>query len=157
MGLREVRPGGGDALAKVVEGESGRVVGAAEMREPEPAHAIGTPGLQDGVRRLVVGEVAGGTEDALLERLRIGDAQQTLAVVVGLDDEQVGMADGGQHGVGNLATIDDDADTAARGAEQVATGSNGIVRDGKRDNFDIANDATRPGIKRQLGKICGLL
>ncbi len=131
MGLREAGPSCNNALAKMVEGKSGRVVGTAEMREPEPAHAIGTPGLQDGVRRLVVREVAGGTEDALLERLRVGATQQALAVMVGLDDEQVSVTDGGKHGIGHFAAIDDDADATTGGAEQIATGSNGIVRDGK--------------------------
>lgn len=127
VGLREAGSGGGDALAQVVEGEFGGVVGAAEVREPEPAHAVGTPGVQDGVRRLVIGEVADGTEDALLERLRVGAAQQALAVVVGLDDEQVGVADGGEDSVGDFATVGDDTDAAAGGAEQVAARGNRVV------------------------------
>ena len=131
VGLGEVGFGGGDALAEVGEGEFGRVVGAAEVREPEPAHAVCAPGAQDGVRRLVVGEVAAGAEDALFERLRVGAAQQTLAVMVRFDDQQVGLTDGCEHSVRHFAAVDDDADAAAPGAEQVATRRDGIMRNGK--------------------------
>ena len=82
MDLGEVGMGVGEVGEHALEGEFGGVVGAAEVGEPEPAHAIGAPGLQYGFCCLIVGEVAGGAEDALLEVIGVGAAQESFAVVV---------------------------------------------------------------------------
>lgn len=72
MNLGEVGMGSFEVCKHAVQGNFGRVVGAAEMGEPEPAHAIGTPRANDGLGGLIVGEMAVGAEDALLELVGIG-------------------------------------------------------------------------------------
>ena len=82
MDLGQVSVGVGEVGEHALEGEFGGVVGAAEVGEPEPAHTVGAPGLQYSFCCLIVGEVAGGAEDALLEVIGIGTAQESFAVVV---------------------------------------------------------------------------
>ena len=74
----------GSSLAHVcaqgIQCQARGVIGAAQVREPDPAHGIASPGAQEGLRRLVVGEMTSRTENALLQRIRIGAAQQFFAV-----------------------------------------------------------------------------
>ena len=105
-----------------MEGDFGGVVGVAEVGKPEPAHAVGTPGTQDGVGCLGVGEVAGRAEDALFEDIGIGTTAQSFKIVIGFEDEQVGVAHDVEHDGGDFASVGDDADAATTGREQVAAG-----------------------------------
>ena len=82
MNLGEVGVGVGEVGEHALEGEFGGIIGAAEVGEPEPTYAVGAPGLQYSFCRLIVGEVAGGAEDTLLEVIGIGTAQEAFAVVV---------------------------------------------------------------------------
>lgn len=105
------------ARTHAVQGQLWRVVGFAEVGQPEPANAVAAPGAEDGVGGLVVGEVTGGTENALFEVVGIGTAHEPLAVVIGLQDEHVGLEHGLEHGIGDFTTVNGDADAATTGAQ----------------------------------------
>ena len=64
MQLVEIGFRGRKRAKHTLESQFRRIIRATEMREQEPAPAIGTSRLQNGIRRLGIGEVAGGTEDA---------------------------------------------------------------------------------------------
>ncbi len=104
-----------------LQGNFRSVVGTAEVGEPEPAHTVGTPGAQNGVGGLIIGEVAGGTEDTLFENIGIRAAHEPFAIMVGLKNEQVGMAHHVEHRGSDFAGIGDDAYATATGTEQIAT------------------------------------
>ncbi len=66
MYLSQVRIGCCEICAHTIESEFGGVIGAAEMGQPEPAHTISTPGVQDGLTSLVIGKMTRGAQNAVL-------------------------------------------------------------------------------------------
>src|SRR5690349_3283504 len=75
MDLREIGPGLTQAFPHAGESELWCVVGAAQVGQPEPAQPIATPGTQNSLGGLGIGEMSGWTENALLEVIGIGTAQ----------------------------------------------------------------------------------
>lgn len=56
----------GEICAHTIESKLRGVIGAAEMGQPEPAHTISAPGIQDCLTSLIIGKVTCGTQDAML-------------------------------------------------------------------------------------------
>lgn len=71
-----------DAGAHRVEGQLRRIVGAAEVREPEPAHPVTAPGAQHCLGSLRIRKMPRRAQDTLFEVIGIGTAQQALAVMI---------------------------------------------------------------------------
>ncbi len=85
-----------------------------------------------------VGKMAVASEDALLEAPGATRAiLEHLDVVIGFEHEDVGAAEAVEDEFGHMAKIGGKTDVAGDGADQVADGVLGIVRDGKRFDGDI--------------------
>src|SRR6266699_1809452 len=76
-----------DAATDDVESNRRSIIDEAQVREPDPAYAVGTPGMQQSFSRLVVREMSQVAENALFQDIWIGAAQQSLTIVVRFDDE----------------------------------------------------------------------
>src|SRR5438552_13865981 len=113
MKLRQIRACRLQTCTYTLEGKRWRIIGAAEMRQPQPAHTIRTPRVQNGIGCLIVREVSLGTEDTLFEYLRIGATYKALAVVIGFQNEQICLADTLQHFGRDLAAISDDTNATS--------------------------------------------
>ena len=113
------------------------VVLLAEMTEPhvlQPfAHVLGY-----GLGAVGVAEVAVLTQDAAFEIGGVRSVLQHLDVVVGLDDQVVGLRDEGLHLVGNGSSIGDDAEVHAVGLNHIANVLAGIVRHGERCDVEAS-------------------
>src|SRR6266700_4423749 len=76
-----------DATTDDVAGNRRGIIDKAQVREPDPAYAVGTPGMQQSFSSLVVREMSQVAENALFHDIWIGTAQQALAIVVCFNDE----------------------------------------------------------------------
>src|SRR5579863_439427 len=83
--------------------------------------------------------MAGAAHDALLDVPGIGADLQHFQIVIGFEDQEVGFAQVMLYQLGHVAEVGDDGDFFAVGAESVADGVGGIVRNGERGDFDIAD------------------
>ena len=139
MQLCEIGSSTLEAGAHASQSQGRCVVRTADMRQPEPAHAVWTPGTQNGISGLIVREMARATEDALFKMCWIGTAQEPLAIMIGLEDEQVGLPNHASHLRGYFAAIGHDTDATPTRAQQVAARGNRVVRYGKRCHLDITD------------------
>src|SRR6266487_588488 len=128
MDLGKVRTSGLQAGTNSFESKSGSVISTAEMRQPQPAYTIMTPGTQDGISGLVIREMPLTAQDAFFEKQGIGTTQKPLTVMIGFQNEQIGQADHSQHSRSYLATIGHKANTTTTRAQQIATRTNGVIR-----------------------------
>ena len=87
----------------------------------------------------VVGKRAGAAHDALFDIPGIRADLEHFEVVVGLEDETVGITEMKFHKLREIAKIGDDGNFCAVGAKGVADGISGIVRNREGGNFDVAN------------------
>src|SRR5258707_5053729 len=87
VGLRKL-----DAATDDVESNRRSIIDEAQVREPHPAYAVGTPGMQQSFSRLVVREMSQIAENALFQDIRIETAQQAMAIVVRFDDVKISPA-----------------------------------------------------------------
>lgn len=125
---------GGDA------GDVGRIVFFGKVREDEIACAsiedvgIGEKFADDGV-----GKMAGASHDALLDVPRIWADFEHLEIVIRFEHQEIGFAEMKFDVLGHVAEVGDDGGFGAAGAESVADGLSGVMRDGERRDFDVAN------------------
>ena len=124
----------------------GRVVLFGNVGEDEMASAsvedfgIGEEFADDGV-----GKVAGAAHHTLLDVPGIRTDFQHFEIVIRFENQEIGFAEMEFHDFGHVAEVGDDGDFFAVGAESVADGVGGIVRNRERGDFDIADDELNAG------------
>ena len=87
----------------------------------------------------VIGEMAGAGEDALFDDPGIWADLEHVEIVVGFENEAIGLAEMDSDVVWEVAEIGADGDLGAVGAEGEADGVGGVVRDSERVDIYIAN------------------
>lgn len=125
---------GGDA------GDIGIIVIFGEVGEDEMARTC-VEGFRIGEEFTdgVIGKVAGAAHHALLDEPRIGADFEHIEVVIGFEDHTIGVAEVLDDERGKIAEVGDDGGLVAVGAEGKAERVHGIVRNGKRGDFDITD------------------
>ncbi len=87
----------------------------------------------------VIREMAGAAHDALLDVPRIRPDFEHFEVVIRFEDEAIGVAQMEFDEFRQIAEVGNDGDFCAVGAERVAHGISGVVRNGEWRNFDVAD------------------
>jgi len=90
--------------------------------------------------------MAGAREDALLDDPRIGADFEHVEVVIGFEDQAIGLAEMDFNEFGHVAEIRTDGDFCAIGAESETNRVGGIMRDGEGVDVDVANDKALAGL-----------
>lgn len=120
--------------------EVGIVVGFGDMRQNEEARTgVESVGGGKVFADNVIGKMAGAAHDALLDIPRIGPDFEHFEIVIGFEDKAISVAQMEFDEFGKIAEIRDDGDFGSVGAKRVADGIGGIVGNGKRRNFNIAD------------------
>jgi len=96
----------------------------------------------------MIGEVAGAGKDALLDDPGIRADLEHVEVVIGFEDEAIGLAEMDSDMIGQVAEIGTDGDFGAVGAEGESDGVGCVVGDGERVHLDIADRKTLAGLDR---------
>jgi hypothetical protein len=94
----------------------------------------------------VIRKMAGAGEDALFDDPGVRADFEHVEIVIGFEDEAVGLAEMDSHVIRKVAEIGADGDFGAVGAEGEADGVGGVVRDGKRVHVDVADRETLAGL-----------
>ena len=127
-------------------GEIGSVVLLGNVREDEVARAsIENFGIGEKFTDDCVGKMAGAAHDALLDVPGIGADLQHFQVMIRFQDQEIGFAQMMLYEFGHVAKVGDDGDFLSVGAEGVADGVSGIVRNGERGDFDVADNEFNSG------------
>src|SRR5258708_13723529 len=87
----------------------------------------------------VIGKVTGAGKDSLLDDPGIGPDLEHVEVVIGFEDEAIGLAEMDSHVVWQVAKIRADGNFCAVGAEGESDRVGRIVRNGARVHVDIAH------------------
>ena len=87
----------------------------------------------------VIRKMAGAGEDALLDDPWVWADLEHVEIVIGFEDEAIGLAEMDSYVVWKVAEISADGDFGAVGAEGEAYGVGGVVRDGKGMDVDVAD------------------
>ena len=90
----------------------------------------------------VVGEVASAGEYALFDDPGVRADLEHVEIVIGFEDEAIGLAEVDSDVIGQIAEIGADGDLGAVGAESESNGVGGVVRDGERVDVDVADPET---------------
>jgi len=96
----------------------------------------------------VIGEVAGAGEDALLDDPWIGADLEHVKIVIGFEDEAIGLAEMDPDVIRQVAEIGADGDFGPIGAEGESDRVGGVVWDGESVNIDVANGEALAGLDR---------
>ena len=115
----------------------GVVVLLAEVAEPDVLQALSHV-LGHSCGTVGIAEVTVLAENACLEIGGIGSVLEHLDVVVGLDDQIVGLADEGFHRIGDAAGIGDEAEVDIVDTDHEADVLAGVMRHGERGNVETA-------------------
>jgi len=94
----------------------------------------------------VIGEMAGARENTLLDDPGIGADLEHVEIVIGFEDEAIGLAEMDSNVIREVAEIGADSDFGAVGAESEADGIGGVVRDGEGVDVDVANGEALAGL-----------
>ena len=94
----------------------------------------------------VIGKVAGAGKDSLLDDPGIGPDLEHVEVVIGFEDEAIGLAEMDSHVVWQVAKIRADGNFCAVGAEGESDRVGRIVRNGERVHVDIADGEALAGL-----------
>ena len=134
---------GGTAVESFCGGEVnevGIVVGFRNMCEDQEAGA-GVESLGGGeiFADNVIGKMAGAAHDALFDVPRIRSDFEHFEVVIGFEDEAISVAQMEFDEFREIAEIGDDGDFGSIGAKRVADGIGGVVGNGERGNFNVAD------------------
>jgi hypothetical protein len=87
----------------------------------------------------VVREMASAGEDTLLDYPRIRTNLEHVEIVIGFEDEAIGLAEMNPHMIRQVAEIGTDGDFGAVGAEGESDRVSSVMRNRERVNIDIAN------------------
>ena len=127
--------------------EMGIVVFLGNVREDKIARAgIETLGIGEEFADSVIRKMPGAGEHALLDDPGIWADFEHVEIVIGLQDEAIGLAEMDFDELGHVAKIGADGNLGAISAEGEAEGIGGIVRDSEGVDDDIANGKTLPGV-----------
>jgi hypothetical protein len=117
-------------------------VGQDEM----PDAGIKSFGIGEEFTDRVIGEMAGAGEDALLDDPGIWADLEHVEIVIGFEDEAIGLAEMDSDVVWKVAEIGADGDFSAVCAEGEADGVGGVVRDSERVDVDVADGEALAGL-----------
>jgi len=121
-------------------GEIGRVVLLGDVREDEMLGLrVKDLGIGEKVTDDGIGKMPGAAHHALLDVPGIRADLKHVEIVIGFEDEEVGVAEMVFHQLGKIAEVGDDGDFHAPGAEGEADGIGGIVGNRKGGDFDVAD------------------
>jgi len=110
------------------------------MREYQEAGApVEAVGISEVFANGVIREMAGATEDTLLHHPRVGTNLQHVQIVIGLENQAVGIAEMNLDELGHVAEVGDQGDLYTIGAKGEADGIGGIVRNGEGVDLDVAD------------------
>ena len=107
---------------------------------------IETLGIGEKFADGMIGEMAGAGKDALLDDPGIGPDLEHVEVVIGFEDEAIGLAEMDSHVVWQVAKIRADGNFCAVGAEGESDRVGRIVRNGERVHVDIADGEALAGL-----------
>jgi len=143
--------GFGGAAAKGFFGgkadEIGIVVFLGDVGQDEMADTgIESFGIGEEFTDRVIGEMAGAGKDALLDDPGVRADLKHVEIVVGFEDEAIGLAEMDSDVVWKVAEISADGDFGAVGAEGEADGVGSVVRDGEGVDVDIADGEALAGL-----------
>jgi hypothetical protein len=120
--------------------EIGSVVLLGNVREDEVTRAsIEDFRIGEEFANNCIGKMPSAAHDALLDVPGVRADLEHLEIVIRFQDEEVGFAQMMLHELGHVPEVGDDGDFFSIGAEGVANRVGGIVRDGERRDFDIAD------------------
>jgi hypothetical protein len=123
--------------------EIGIVVFLGNVGEDEMADAgIEALGIGEEFADGVIGEVAGARKDALFDDPGVRSDLEHVEIVIGFEDEAVGLAEVDSDVIGQIAEIGADGNLGAVGAEGESDGVGGVVGDGERVDIDVADRET---------------
>jgi len=127
--------------------EVGIVVFLRDVGEDKVADAgIEALGIDEEFANGMIREVAGAGEDALLDDPGIRADLEHVEIVIGFEDETIGLAEMDPDVIRQVAEIGADGDFGAVGTEGESDGVGGVVRDGERVDVDIADRETLAGL-----------
>jgi hypothetical protein len=86
--------------------------------------------------------VAGAGENALLDDPGVGADFEHIEIVIGFEDEAIGLAEMDSNVIREVAEISADGDLGAVGTEGESDGVSGVVRDGEGMDVDVADGET---------------
>ena len=123
--------------------EIGVVVFLGNMGEDEMTDAgIEAFGVGEEFADRVIRKMAGAGEDALLDDPGIRADLEHVEIVIGFENEAIGLAEMDPDVIGQVAEIGADGDFCAVGAKGESDGVCGVVRDGERVDINVANGET---------------
>ena len=129
----------GEFLGDFFTGQSGLIAVAAEVGAINVAQAVMKNALHE-IGGTLVGEVAVLAEDSLLEAGRAaGVVAQQFQVVIGFEQEHLGMADAVGGEAGAVAEVGEPANLRGGGVQHEADGVDGVVRHGKGLDAEVAD------------------
>ena len=127
--------------------EIGIVVFLGHVGEDEmPDAGIEAFGVGEEFADGVIGEVAGAGKDALLDDPRVRADFEHVEIVIGFEDEAIGLTEVDSDVIGQVAEISADGNFGAVGTEGEADGVDSIVGDRECVDFDVANRKTLAGL-----------
>ena len=129
------------------ESEIRVVIFLGDVREDEVTRGgVKAFGVGEEFADSVIGKVAGAGEDPLLYDPGIGADFQHVEIVIGFEDEAVGLAEMDFDEFGHVAEIGADGDFGAVGAESEADGVGSVVRDGEGVDVNIPDGKALAGL-----------
>ena len=100
---------------------------------------IETFGVGEKFAYRVIGKMAGAGEDALFDDPGIGANLEHIEIVIGFEDEAIGLTKMDAHVIGEVAEIGADGDFCAVGAEGEGDRIGSIVRDSEGVDINVAD------------------
>ena len=127
--------------------EIGIVVFLRDMRKDEIARAgIETFGISEEFADGEIRKMPRSGEHALLDDPRVGADLEHIEVVIGFENEAIGLPKMNLDKFGHVAEIGADGDLGPVGAESEAERIGSVVRNGEGVNVNIANGEALPGV-----------
>jgi hypothetical protein len=141
---------GGTAVESLFRGEKGEVgivVFLRHVSENEIAGVtIETVGIGEVFADRVIGKMASAGKYALLDDPRIGADLEHVEIVIGFEDEAIGLAEVNFDKLGHIAEVGTDGNLGAVGAKSETDGIDGIVRDSEGVDIDVADTKALAGL-----------
>jgi hypothetical protein len=141
---------GGTAAEGFFCGESDKIRIVVFLRyvgEDEVADAgIETLRIGEKFADSVIGEMAGAGENALLDNPGIGADLEHVQIVIGFEDEAIGLAKMDSYVIWEVAEIGADRDFGAVGTEGESDGVGGVVGNRECVDVDVADRETLAGL-----------
>ena len=141
---------GGAAVQGFFGGEAreiGVVIFLGKMGEDEIARAgVEAFGVGEKFADGMIREMAGAAEDALLDDPGIGANFEHVEVVIGFEDQAIGVAQMDFDELRQVAEVGDDGELRAVGAEGEGDGVGGVMRNSEGVDVDVADGEALTGV-----------